>query len=76
MKDLEPSERAYLLYLNQAAAEGLPPDGRRWDTPCPRFKKTGEKLLRLGYARRVFWLFGPLVITWKGLRAIRDWALR
>jgi len=64
------SLRAYLTYLQQARYGGLPPDGRRWDYPCPRFKKTAQELLRRGWARKRWIFFGPLGITEKGLLAL------
>lgn len=60
----------YLEYLNLARMTGLPPDQRRWDHPCPRFKLAAAYLLRNGLARRRFILFGPLGITKKGLEAL------
>lgn len=63
--------RAYLAYLRQAWESGLPPDGRRWDVPCPRFRTAAAELLRRGLARRRWLLFGPLGITSRGLEALR-----
>jgi hypothetical protein len=70
------SLRAYLLYLCQAAAGGLPPDNRKWDVPCPRFQKTAAELLRRGWARRRWFLFGPVGITNAGIDALhrKDWS--
>lgn len=62
--------RAYLIYLRQAYEAGLPPDGRRWDVPCPHFKAAARELLRRGWARRRWILFGPIAITTRGLRAL------
>ncbi len=60
----------YLEYLRQALESGLPPDGRRWDVPCPWFEAPAKDLVRLGYARKRWFLFGPLVITPRGLEAL------
>ncbi len=68
--NLTKHELTYLMYLIQAAAGGLPPDGRRADYPCPRFEKAGRRLLGLGYARRRFWLFGPIQVTLRGAQAV------
>ncbi len=67
---MDRSMSAYLRYLAQARMDGLPPDGRRWDHPCPRFKKIAKELVRLGYARKRWFFFGPLGITLKGARAL------
>lgn len=58
------------MYLGQAAQGGLPPDNRKWDRPCPQFKKAAEELIRLGYARRRWWFFGPVGITLRGAYAL------
>jgi hypothetical protein len=65
---MQRQERVYLAYLKQAWNAGLPPDGRRWDTPCPHFEKAARELVRLGLARRRWFFFGPLGITERGLR--------
>jgi hypothetical protein len=72
---MEEQQRVYLAYLNQARASGLPPDGRRWDYPCPQFEKAAAELVRLGLARRRWLLFGPLGITRRGMmfRRMRSW---
>lgn len=64
------SLRAYLSYLRQAADSGLPPDGRRYDVPCPRFEKAAKELLKRGLVRRRWIFFGPLGITKNGLLAL------
>lgn len=61
---------AYHLYLLQAWNSGLPPDGRRWDRPCPWFVKAAEELIQRGWARRRWWLFGPIGITRQGIEAL------
>jgi len=66
----------YLQYLAQARESGLPPDGRRYDHPCDRFLESAEDLLILGYARRKYWLWGPLGITKKGCWKLIEIALK
>lgn len=58
------------MYLAQARMGGLPPDGRRWDVPCDRFKGAAEELIWRGFARRRWWFFGPVGITYKGALAL------
>jgi hypothetical protein len=69
---MEEKQRVYLAYLRQAWDSGLPPDGRRWDHPCPQFEKAAGELLRLGLVRRRWFFFGSVGITKRGLeRGIR-----
>jgi hypothetical protein len=63
---------AYLAYLRQAFESGLPPDGRRWDTPCPHFRNAARELLHRGWARRRWLLFGKLGITLAGRQALNE----
>ncbi len=65
-------EAVYLSYLAQARRNGLPPNGKRWDVPCTRFKDAAEELLRLGFARKRWVLFGPLGITKRGDDALTE----
>lgn len=50
----------YLLYLTT----------KKWDTPCPRFRKSAQELLRRGWVRHRWWLFGPVAITVAGAKAL------
>ena len=51
------SLRAYLAYLRQQG----------WDTPCLRFREIAKELVRHGWARRRWLLFGEYGITRAGL---------
>lgn len=68
--EMKRQERVYLAYLRQARESGLPPDGCRWDYPCPWFVKAAKELLRRGLARRRWLVFGPLGITERGYHAL------
>jgi len=51
----------YLLYLVQKGT---------WDSPCERFVTVAEELVRRGWARRRWWIFGPVRITQAGAKAL------
>lgn len=63
-------EAVYLSYLAQAHRHGVPPHGRRWDVPCLRFQEAADELLRLGFVRKRWVLFGPVGITNRGFDAL------
>lgn len=54
------SLRAYLEYLWQ----------KGWDTPCPRFLRIAQELVRRGLARRRWLFFGKYGITRAGVEEL------
>lgn len=56
-----PHMATYLLYLAQKST---------WDVPCERFQVAAKELVRRGWARRRRWLFGPVILTQNGAKAL------